>query len=185
MSRRTSSSGFTVALLATLSVSGPVLGSGDNPDAHHGHHQFSSDGQDWRSSLPATCQPPVFDQNLTREQRMQQLADEFNLTGQQMQDAQILLADYMERLRDLARLNRESAQNLLQTEPDDPNYWPLAQEVSASTASSAAETVILLAELRAKLHGILTAEQRAEFKRRIQQLKEDCKPEKPEAEATE
>lgn len=107
---------------------------------------------------------------------MQKFADELGLSGQQQQDLKILTTDYAERLRDLAKLMRESSEQLMKTEPGDPNYWPLAQEVSALAATSSAETVILLSEMREKVHTVLTAEQRAELRRRIEARKAQCKP---------
>jgi Spy/CpxP family protein refolding chaperone len=112
----------------------------------------------------------------TREAMMQKMADEFGLTGQQQQDLQILVTDYAQRLQEIATLMRASGEKLATTEPADPYYWALAQEFSATAASSAGETVILLSELREKIYQVLTAEQRAEFKRRIEELKAKCTP---------
>lgn len=155
-----------------------------------GYHGFSSAEpvgttgiHDYWSNLPEGCRPDK-EQHAgahdgprpTREEMMQKMADEFGLTGQQQQDLQILVADYAERLRDIATLMRASGEKLATTEPGDPYYWNLAQEFSATASSSAGETVILLSELREKVYQVLTAEQRAEFKRRIEERKAKCKP---------
>jgi len=106
---------------------------------------------------------------------MKELATELDLSGQQQQDLQILAADYGERLGDLAKLMRDTAGQLLKTDPGTPEYWPLAQEASATAASSAAETIILISEMREKLYLLLTADQRAELKRRIEERKARCR----------
>lgn len=131
---------------------------------------------DFRAKLPAGCVPGEFDTGASPADVIQQFAAELNITGQQQQDIQILTADYGQRLRDLAQLGRRSAERLLGTEPGAANYWTIAQEVSASAAASAAETVILLSELREKLSAVLTAEQRAELRRRIEERKAACTP---------
>ena len=132
-----------------------MLPEGCRPEGHAGKHEGS---------------PP------TREEMMKKMADEFGLTGQQQQDLQILVTDYAQRLQEIAKLMRTSGEKLATTEPGDPYYWPLAQEVSASAAASVGETVILLSELREKIYQVLTAEQRAAFKRKIEERKAQCKP---------
>jgi Spy/CpxP family protein refolding chaperone len=94
---------------------------------------------------------------------MTRWADELGLTAQQRSDLQIITADYMARFRDLAQLGRDTAKDLLQTLPDDVSYQLKTQEASALAASSAAELVTLLAEMRGKLYSVLTADQRQQF----------------------
>jgi Spy/CpxP family protein refolding chaperone len=90
-------------------------------------------------------------------------ADELALTGQQRTDIQIIVADYMPRYRDLAKLGQETAAGLLSMAPDDPGYREATQQASATAAASAAELVILLGEMRGKLHAVLRDEQRLKF----------------------
>lgn len=92
--------------------------------------------------------------------KFNQFADELGLTGQQRTDIQIIIADYMPRYRDLAELGRDIAKELLSMAPDSPDYVDATQKASATAASSAAELVILLSEMRAKLYAVLTPEQR-------------------------
>jgi Spy/CpxP family protein refolding chaperone len=90
---------------------------------------------------------------------IQKWTDELGLTAQQKSDIQIIVADYAPRFRDISRLGRVTARQLLETAPDDPAYFELTQEASALAASSAGELVTLLAEMRGKLYAILTPEQ--------------------------
>lgn len=94
--------------------------------------------------------------------------DELGLTGQQRTDIQIIIADYMPRYRDLARIGRESATSLLSLAPDSAEYLDATQKASATAASSAAELVVLLSEMRAKLYAVLSPEQRQTLQERIE-----------------
>jgi len=140
-------------------------------------------GYQFHSLIPESCRLTGYDRTQSPADAMQAYAAELGLTGQQQQDLKILTADYGERLRDLVKLMGESTEKLMKTEPGDSNYWPLAQEVSATAASSAAETVILISEMREKLAMVLSVDQRAEMKRRIEELKAQCKP-SPESKPT-
>ena len=86
--------------------------------------------------------------------------DELALTGQQRTDIQIIISDYMPRYRDLVKIGRETASGLMRMSPDDPGYIDATQKASATAATSAAELVILLSEMRGKLHAVLSDEQR-------------------------
>ena len=135
----------------------------------------------WAGQLPDGCKPEghagyAAGEKPSREAMMQKLTDEFGLTGQQQQDLQVLVADYAERLQQIANQMRTTSEQLANTEPDDPYYWPLAQNVSAQASSAAGETVILLSELRQKVYQVLTAEQRAAIRQRMEEAKARCKP---------
>jgi Spy/CpxP family protein refolding chaperone len=112
------------------------------------------------------------------EQMLQQFKDEFGLTGQQQTDIQIIVSDYGERLGDIARLGRDTAEDLLATDPDDPAYRDKTDDAAALAANSAAETVVLLAEMRAKLHAVLTPAQRETLRRKIDEKKAEFEQKK-------
>ena len=137
-------------------------------------HAGMTGAHEFRSMVAPDCRLSAHEGAQSPADAMQGIANELGLTGQQQQDLQILTADYGERLRDLAKLMSESGKKLMLTEPGDPDYWPLAQEVSATTASNAAETIILISEMREKINLVLTAGQRAELKRRIEERKALC-----------
>ena len=159
--------------MIAVAVAAPGIVAAD-PTSMSGPHGFSS--HDFHSMIPDGCRPPAYDGTRAPADFMKKFAGEIGLSGQQQQDLQILTADYGERLRDLAILGRESVEKLANTEPGNSDYWPLAQEVSASAAANTAETVILISELREKVNAILTADQRTELKRRLDELKAQCKP---------
>jgi len=154
---------LAVMVLPGTGVAGAV--SADQAGMSHHSHDFAAmipDGRRFAAHDGAGKNPADM---------MTELATELDLSGQQQQDLKILAADYGARLRDLAKLMRETAGKLMKTEPGTPEYWPLAQETSATAASSAAETIILVSEMREKLYQLLTADQRAELKRRIEERK--------------
>ncbi len=152
--------------LIAILIAGSALA---NPTGISGHH-------DHQFALPDGCQFGAHETGSDPAAAMQAFGSEIGLTGQQQKDLQILAMDYAERLRDLAKLMGEGAKKLATTQPGDPDYWPLTQEVSASAAASTAETIILVSEMREKFSAVLTTEQRAELKRKIDERIAQCKP---------
>jgi Spy/CpxP family protein refolding chaperone len=106
--------------------------------------------------------------------------DELGLTGQQKTDIQIIIADYMPRYRDLAKIGRETATGLMRMSPDDPQYITETQKASATAASSAAELVTLMSEMRGKLHAVLSSEQRLKLQELLQSRPHPAHEENPE-----
>lgn len=129
---------------------------------------------------------PVYDSGsfehfTTEGSKFTQFADELGLTGQQRTDIQIIIADYMPRYRDLSQLGRDTAKELLDMAPDAPEYVEATQKASATAASSAAELVTLLSEMRAKLYAVLTVEQRTKLHELIESRHEQASAEVPES----
>ena len=106
--------------------------------------------------------------------------DELGLTGQQKTDIQIIIADYMPRYRDLAKIGRDTAAGLMRMSPDSPDYVSETQKASATAASSAAELVTLLSEMRGKLHAVLTDAQRQKFQELLESRPHPAHDENPE-----
>ena len=111
---------------------------------------------------------------------MMHWGDELGLTGQQRTDIQIIMADYMPRYRDLAKIGRETASSLMRMSPDDPEYVDKTQKASATAASSAAELVTLLSEMRGKLYAVLSDEQRQKLKELMESRSHAAHEENPE-----
>lgn len=112
------------------------------------------------------------------ENMMQQFFDDLGLTGQQQTDIQIITSDYAERFRDIMKLGRSAAEDLLSLAPDDPTYREKTDEASALAATSAAETIVLMAEMRAKLYSVLTDDQRTKLREKIEQKKREFEEKK-------
>jgi len=109
---------------------------------------------------------------------MTKFGAELGLTAQQQTDIQIIMSDYGERFGDLAKLGRASAEELLSMAPDDPAYRVKTEEASALAATSAAEMVVLLAEMRGKLYAVLTEAQRETLRRKIAEKKQQLEEKK-------
>ena len=103
--------------------------------------------------------------------RMARYADELGLTGQQRTDIQIIMAEYATRFGDLAKLGGETVDSLLSMAPSDPDYRRETDEAAALAASSAAEAVILLAEMRGMLYRVLTVDQRELLRQKLEEAK--------------
>jgi Spy/CpxP family protein refolding chaperone len=158
MNRRKTSAGLTIAALA-LCFGGPGYSS-DDADAITG-------------ASPVTGYETHAGWQLNQEQHGEKLtamADELGLTAQQRSDIQIITGDYAARFKDIAKLGRDTAAELMQMAPDDPAYRDRTSQASALAAASAAELVVLLAEMRAKLYLVLTPEQRDQVREKIQAL---------------
>lgn len=154
--------GSCLALSSPLSAQDPDIVTAASPYGHTGHHYTMYDGDGHPAKM------------------MTHWAEKLDLTGQQQSDIQIIMSDYAVRFRDLARLGKETAGKLLQTAPDDPQYRAMTDEASAMAASSAAEVVVLLAEMRAKLYSVLTLEQRERLKE-LRQSRHDGDPPEPDS----
>jgi Spy/CpxP family protein refolding chaperone len=161
---------------AGLTLGGTPLAFAAHPDMAGTHHPGMTGTHKSYSRIPDGCQFAAHDGTQQPADYLQSFATGLGLSGQQRQDLQILAMDYGERLRDLAKLMGDIGKKLAMTEPDDPGYWPIAQEVSASAAASTAETVILLSEMRVKFHQVLTPGQRAQLKSRLEELAARCRP---------
>jgi Spy/CpxP family protein refolding chaperone len=109
------------------------------------------------------------------EHQMPAWVAELGLTGQQKADIQIILGDYGPRFRDLAQIGRDTARSLLSMAPDDPEYIARTQDASALAASSAAEIVTLLSELRGMLYAVITPEQRAQLQTKLEEMQKKHK----------
>lgn len=112
------------------------------------------------------------------EAMMSEFAGELGLTSQQQTDIQIIVSDYGVRFRDLARLGRQTAGELLNMAPDDPGYRAKTDEAAALAASNAAEVVVLLAEMRGKLHAVLTPDQRLLLQQKLDEKKQQLEEKK-------
>ncbi len=129
-------------------------------------------------SLDGQCDAYAGHEGRSPEAMMSQFASELGLTSQQQTDIQIIMSDYGVRFRDLAKLARQTAGELLEMAPDDPGYRAKTDEAAALAASNAAEVVVLLAEMRGKLHAVLTPEQRVLLQQKLDEKKRQLEEKK-------
>ena len=186
---RTTSIAALTASALMLAAGGAMAGAhagGGSAGGPFGQAHAGFDFASFKDRLPEGCRPEKHDRSVSREDQMKRMTESLGLTGQQQQDIQIVTSDYLTRFQELSKVNRSAAEQLAATEPEDANYWPLTQELSASAAQAAGESVVLMSEMRQKLSQILTAEQRAKLKSQMQakaeEMKARCKPADKEAE---
>lgn len=166
--RRAHSALFAAALALSIGTGGVFAETADETDAvtgasTHLGHDWSIDGYQHGDSSAGM---------------MTQFTDELGLTAQQQTDIQIITSDYGERFRDLAKLGRTTAEELLSLAPDDPAYREKTDEASALAATSVAEIVVLLAEMRGKLYAVLTEAQREMLRQKIAEKKQQLEEKK-------
>lgn len=129
-------------------------------------------------SLDADCKAYMNPDGRSPQELMSEFAGELGLTAQQQTDIQIIMSDYGVRFRDLAKLARQTAGELLEMTPDDPGYRAKTDEAAALAASNAAEVVVLLAEMRGKLHSVLTPDQRLLLQQKMDEKKRQLEEKK-------
>jgi Spy/CpxP family protein refolding chaperone len=126
---------------ATLSADGSTSSPGPSPDAPVG-------------MLVPGAMPPAL---------LGRLADELGLTPEQRQTIRGLFDQARPGFGQLRRQMQAGAELLVRTAPDDPAYQSVVANVSQSAADLAAQFVLQAGQLRSQVHGVLTAEQRAQL----------------------
>jgi Spy/CpxP family protein refolding chaperone len=95
-----------------------------------------------------------------------------NFTDEQQQAIADLKQSYRARGEEL-RARAEAIRNAFSAvSPDDAQYAAATEKASQETAALAGDVVTLMAQLRAEMHAILTAEQRAQLQERMQNRRE-------------
>jgi Spy/CpxP family protein refolding chaperone len=92
--------------------------------------------------------------------------ESLDLTPAQRADLQALVEDFSARGVALRERGSAAAADAMAIEPDDPRYAAATDRAGEAAAAIASDGVRLAAELRAAIHGILTAEQRATLRAR-------------------
>ena len=83
-----------------------------------------------------------------------------DLTPEQRDAVEAIQATYRPQLQVLMDSSRNTRQALAETAPDDPDYATVVAEASQAAAEHASQLVLLTAEMRRELHGVLTPQQR-------------------------
>ncbi len=83
-----------------------------------------------------------------------------DLTPEQRDAVEAIQAIYRPQLQALMDSSRNTRRALSETAPDDPDYATVVAEASQAAAEHASQLVLLSAEMRRELHGVLTPQQR-------------------------
>ena len=83
-----------------------------------------------------------------------------DLTPEQRDAVEAIQATYGPQLQALRDSGRDTRRALAETTPDDPDYATVVAEASQAAAEHASQLVLLTAEMRRELHGVLTPQQR-------------------------
>jgi Spy/CpxP family protein refolding chaperone len=94
---------------------------------------------------------------------MPRMGEKLGLTDPQMQELASLMEIYRPRFSELRERGEANRKQLLAMAPDDPGYSALTDAVSEEAGRTAAELVVLMAELQANAYGLLTDEQQAKY----------------------
>jgi len=114
-------------------------------------------------SGPSGMMPPAMDS---------EWADELELTLEQRDRLKLIAYEMEPRIRALRDQGKALAGSLKAMTPDEPNYATLTAAASQQAASLAAESVNVMAELRRRMHDVLTDEQRARLKTKIEERRQ-------------
>jgi Spy/CpxP family protein refolding chaperone len=144
---------FFTLLTLTLLMHGPAqAGAHKSPTAagsahagggHHGYRGMGGDGEGM--------------------DMLAGMGEKLGLSDTQKQDLGSLLEIYRPRFEELAKRGQASREQLLATTPDGPGYSALTDEVSAEAGRTAAEVVVLMAELQTNAYSLLTNDQQAKY----------------------
>jgi hypothetical protein len=98
-----------------------------------------------------------------------QLANELELTLEQRDRIQLALYELEPRARQLAENSKALREAFMATSPEAPDYATVTAQVSQSAASHAAELVMLAADVRARMAGLLSDEQKNQLKEKLRE----------------
>jgi len=102
-------------------------------------------------AMPGVLSPLAFDR----------IAGPLDLSAEQRQAIDALYDQALPALVQLQTRMRTGTARLARTPPDDPGYQGVVASESEAAADAAARLVLQASQLRAQIHGVLTAEQRA------------------------
>lgn len=92
------------------------------------------------------------------------MGEKLDLSDPQAQELGSLMEIYRPRFEELAKRGKANRKDLLAMAPDDPRYSALTDEVSAEAGRTAAEVVVLMAELQVNAYSLLNYEQQAKYR---------------------
>ncbi len=97
-------------------------------------------------------------------QRFRERMDKLALSDAQKQDMASLMGIYQPRFKALRERGAADREALFAAAPDATGYAALTDAVSTEAGRTAAEVLVLLAELQANAYALLTPDQQAEYR---------------------
>jgi Spy/CpxP family protein refolding chaperone len=95
---------------------------------------------------------------------LMRMADELALSPEQRQTIRGFFASAQPGFQKLHEQMRANTKLMLDTQPDDPKYQTVVQQVSQSSAELAQQMVLQSSQLRTQVYGVLTQEQKTKLK---------------------
>jgi Spy/CpxP family protein refolding chaperone len=95
---------------------------------------------------------------------LMRMADELALSPEQRQTIRGFFSSAQPGFQALHEQMRANTKLMLDTQPDDPKYQTVVQQVSQSSAELAQQMVLQSSQLRTQVYGVLTPEQKARLK---------------------
>jgi Spy/CpxP family protein refolding chaperone len=92
------------------------------------------------------------------------MADELGLSTEQRQTIRGFFGAAQPGFRSLHEQMRANTRLMLNTQPDDPRYQSVVQQVSQASAELAQQMVLQSSQLRTQVYGVLTPEQKTKLK---------------------
>jgi Spy/CpxP family protein refolding chaperone len=95
---------------------------------------------------------------------LMRMADELALSPEQRQTIRGFFSSAQPGFQKLHEQMRANTKLMLDTQPDDPKYQAVVQQVSQSSAELAQQMVLQSSQLRTQVYGVLTPEQKTKLK---------------------
>jgi Spy/CpxP family protein refolding chaperone len=95
---------------------------------------------------------------------LMRMADELALSPEQRQTIRGFFSSAQPGFQKLHEQMRANTKLMLDTQPDDPKYQTVVQQVSQSSAELAQQMVLQSSQLRTQVYGVLTPEQKTKLK---------------------
>ena len=151
---------LAVPALVVPAAAGARASAGDAPPpagAHAEHGRHAGKGARMHGG-PGMMMPGMESHMLMR------MADELGLSPEQRQTIRGFFDSAQPGFRKLHEQMRANTKLILDTQPDDPKYQTVVQQVSQSSAELAQQMVLQSSQLRTQVYGVLTPEQRTKLK---------------------
>jgi Spy/CpxP family protein refolding chaperone len=101
---------------------------------------------------------------------LMRMADELALSPEQRQTIRGFFSSAQPGFQKLHEQMRANTKLMLDTQPDDPKYQTVVQQVSQSSAELAQQMVLQSSQLRTQVYSVLTPEQKTKLKARQSEM---------------